>query len=389
MISNSTAIEKEPIGLRLSKIIDIRSYSMIIALVLISVFFNILTKGVFLDFRNISNLLRQMSIVTIVSTGIFFVILAGHIDLSVGSSLGMIGGFAAILLANYKVNAVVTVVILLVVGALIGLYQGILVAYLKVPAFIVTLGGYLIFRGILIGVTKGVSIQFVNESFSSISQSYLSKSLGFVLAIAVSILMVVLAVLDRRSRLKYKLKAPSWIETIIKLAGSIILIIGFTLALNSYEGIPTPVMIMLVLVVIFSIIANNTNYGRSMYAIGGNINAASYSGINVKKLTAISFAICGALSSVAGIVLVARLNAGTPSAGNMAELDAIAAAVIGGTSLSGGRGKVPGIIVGALIMASIDNGMSIMNMDSFWQYIVKGFILVYAVLIDGLTNKKS
>ena len=366
----------------LSRQFDVRNYVMIAALAAIWILFAVLTNGTFLLFRNISNLTRQMAIVGILGTGMVLVIITGNIDLSVGSVMGALGGIAAALHIWNGLNPILTILIVLAGGLLIGLLQGSVVSYLRVPAFIVTLGGLLAFRGVLLGVTRGISIAPFAAIYKYFGQGYMSKTAGWIMGAIGCIFYIALRISNRNSRTKYGFKIESLVVAALRIAFACALILAVVAILNSYLGIPVPVAIMIVIVLAFTFIAQNTVFGRSIYAMGGNLTATLYSGINVKRNLLIVFMLNGFLAAIAGVILSARLDAGTPTAGQNLELDAIAAAVIGGASMSGGSGRVAGAILGALFMASIDNGMSLMNMEAYWQYIVKGLILVTAVWFD-------
>ncbi len=375
-------------GVDLKKV-DLRNYVMFAALLVIWVMFSILTDGKFLLTRNISNLTRQMAIVGIMGVGMVLVIITGNIDLSVGSVMGALGGLAAALHIWNGVNPFMTILIVLLGGVIIGMIQGSIVSYLEVPAFIVTLGGLLIFRGVLLGITKGISIApFVNV-YKIFGQAYVDPSAVWVIVIVSCIIIFLLALNRRKSRIKYNFSVDKISVFMVKNLLFCLIIVGVAAILNNYKGLPVPVLIMIILVLVFTFVAEKTTFGRSIYAMGGNYEATMYSGIKVKRNLVIVFMLNGLMAAIAGIILSARLNAGTPSAGMNMELDAIAATVIGGTSMSGGSGKVAGAIVGAFFMASIDNGMSMMNVDAYWQYIVKGIILVTAVWFDIYSSKKS
>ena len=362
--------------------IDVRAFVMIGALIAIWALFAVMTDGSFLLVRNISNLMRQMSIVGILGAGMVLVIVSGNIDLSVGALLGALGGVAAALHIWNKVDPLLTMAIVMALGMAIGAAQGAIIAYLRVPAFIVTLGGMLLFRGVLLGVTKGISIAPFAASYRTLGQGYLPANVGWILGLAVCAGLVLLRVRNRLSRRKFGMRTQPIPAFLALIAVASAIILGVVALLNSYQGIPVPVALMLALVLVLSFLAAHTVFGRSIYAMGGNIQATLYSGINVRRNLTFVFMLNGLLAAIAGIVYSARLNAGTPTAGQNMELDAIAAAVIGGASMSGGSGKVAGAILGALFMASIDNGMSMMNMDAYWQYAVKGVILVSAVWFD-------
>ncbi|MBQ0138325.1 MAG: sugar ABC transporter permease [Kurthia sp.] len=367
---------------------DVQSYTLVIALVSIAVIFTALTGGEFLSSRNISNLFTQMSIIAILAIGMTLVIVAGHIDLSVGSIVGLTGGIAAMLQVWHGWSTPVVVVVAIACGALLGLWQGWWVAYRAVPAFIATLGGMLIFRGILIGLSNGSTIAGLDVSFKQIGNSYLPFIIGYII-VAIAILAIVyFTISNRKKRESMGLLVGSAAIDYSKAGLYSVIIFVITFLLNRYLGIPTPFLIVVFMALIFVFITTKTAFGRRVYAMGGNAEAASLSGINIKRNTLGVFVIMGALAGVAGVLLTARLNAGTVAAGDGYELDAIAACVIGGTSLVGGKGKILGALIGALIMASIDNGMSMMNIGAYWQYIVKGLILILAVWVDVIDKNK-
>ncbi|MER1987906.1 MAG: sugar ABC transporter permease [Solibacillus sp.] len=384
MTDNQT-VKKES---KLSFKFDLQSYTLILALIFIAIIFTIFTEGEFLSSRNLSNLFTQMSVIAVLAVGMTLIIVAGHIDLSVGSIVGVTGGIAAMLQVWYDWSTPAVVVTALVTGALIGLWQGWWVAYRAVPAFIVTLGGMLIFRGVLIGLSNGQTISSLNPSFKLIGNSYLPYIPGYLLAVIAVILMVFFTINARKKRKDMGLLLLPAVIDYGKVASYSIILLVITYMLNRYLGIPVPFLIVAIVALIFMFITNKTAFGRRIYAIGGNHEAAALSGINIKRNTLYVFVIMGALAGLAGVLLTARLNAATVSAGNSYELDAIAACVIGGTSLMGGKGKIVGAIIGALIMASIDNGMSMMNIGAYWQYIVKGLILILAVWVDIVSKNK-
>ncbi len=372
---------------RLSLKFDIRSYTMIIALAAIWIIFSILTEGQFLTPRNISNLSRQMSITAVLAIGMVMVIVATHIDLSVGAILGLTGGIAAVLQVWFHWDTPWAIAVALGLGALIGAWHGYWVAYQKVPAFIVTLAGYMAYRGILLGVLKGLTVAPMFPSFKIISSGYLDLAPGVGLTVISIVALIYGRFNARAAKVRYGFEVkPLLLELVLTVLYCGLIVAG-VFWLYQYEGIPFPVILVLILTLIFAFITNNTKFGRQVYAMGGNAEAARLSGINVRRRTMVVFVLAGLLSSVAGILTTARLNAATITAGQGAELDAIASCVIGGTSLMGGVGSIPGAILGALVMASLDNGMSMMNTEAFWQYITKGFILLLAVWVDIKTKK--
>jgi len=371
------------------KSINLRNYVMIGALLVVWIIFYYLTDGSFLLSRNISNLVRHMAVVGILGIGMVMVIITGNIDLSVGSVMGALGGLAAVLHVWNGVSPYTTIFIVLALGIVIGSLQGFIISYLKVPAFIVTLGGLLIFRGVQLGLTKGISIAPFADPFLVYGQAYIAPPIVWVIAIGACVALILLDFFKRQARLKYEFTVSSVRAFIVKNVSITVLILFVAFVLNSYRGLPMQVFVMIVLVVIFTFVTQKTTFGRSIYAMGGNYEASFYSGIKVKRNLVIVYAINGLMAGIAGIVITARLNAGTPTAGMNMELDAIASAVIGGASMSGGVGKIYGAVLGALFMASIDNGMSMMNIDAYWQFIVKGIILVFAVWFDIYSSKKS
>ena len=370
------------------KSVNLQVYIMLIAIAVIMAFFSVATDGAYLSARNISNLLRQTSITGILAIGMVFVIISAEIDLSVGSLMGLLGGFAAIADVWWCFPLPVTIIAAIALGLIFGIWNGWWVAYRKVPSFIVTLAGYLAFRGILIGLTNGTTVSPISGSMTVIGQGYLSDIAGFILGGIAVIGFVLWGNYQRRSRQQLQLEVSALSKDFTKYALFAVIVLGAIYLLNDYRGIPFPVLVLAVLAILGLFLSRKTSFGRHVYAIGGNIDAAKLSGINVEKTKLIIFAMNGVLVAIAGLILSARLGAGSPSAGQNAELDAIAACVIGGASLAGGVGSVFGVVIGALIIASLDNGMSMLDVPTFWQYIVKGAILLLAVWIDTSNKKK-
>ncbi|MDQ0189389.1 sugar ABC transporter permease [Alicyclobacillus cycloheptanicus] len=361
---------------------DIRAYTMVLALAGLWVLFSILTGGMFILPRNLSNLFEQSAETAVLAVGMTLVIVCAEIDLSVGSLCGLAGGIAAICQVSFHWNTFLSVLAGLAAGLVAGLWQGWWVAYRRVPSFIVTLGGMLIFRGILIGLTNGTSIAPLSQTFMSISQTYLSNMLGIILGAIAVVLYVLLTIQQRRRRIRLQFPVKPLTSEILVMSGVIILVAAFVFIMNLYSGIPMPVFILIVVAAIFTFIASRTRFGRHLYAIGGNREAARISGIPVKRRVLLVFALSGLLAGLTGVLLVARMGAGTADAGTNYELDAIAACVIGGSSLLGGIGTIPGSIIGALVMGSINNGMSILNAAPFWEYVVPGLVIIVAVWFD-------
>lgn len=370
------------------KSVNLQVFVMLAAIAIIMLFFTFTTEGAYLSARNISNLLRQTAITGILAVGMVFVIISAEIDLSVGSMMGLLGGIAAIFDVWLGWPLPLTIVVTLGLGLVLGAWNGWWVAYRKVPSFIVTLAGMLAFRGILIGITNGTTVSPTSNAMSQIGQSYLPNGLGFGIG-AIGLMLFVAWQWHRRShriRLGLPVAAPQ--GDVTRQSITAIIVLGAIYLLNDYRGVPTPVLILTALMLAGIFMATRTAFGRRIYAIGGNIDAARLSGVNVERTKLAVFAINGLMVAIAGLILSSRLGAGSPSAGNIAELDAIAACVIGGTSLAGGIGSVAGAVMGAFIMTSLDNGMSMLDVPTFWQYIVKGAILLLAVWMDSATKRR-
>ncbi|ACA32616.1 sugar ABC transporter permease [Histophilus somni] len=370
------------------KSINLQVYIMLIAIMVIMFFFSIATEGAYLSARNISNLLRQTAITGILAIGMVFVIISAEIDLSVGSLMGLLGGFAAISNVWWGWPLPLTILVTLLLGLLIGAWSGWWVAYQKVPSFIVTLAGMLAFRGILIGLTNGTTVSPISNDMTIIGQGYLSDTIGIILGSIIIFCFIAWGSYQRKARQNLNLPVAKMPKETVKYGMIAILILGAIYLLNDYRGMPIPVLILCGLAIIGTFISKKTAFGRHIYAIGGNIDAARLSGIAVEKVKLTIFALNGLLVAIAGLILSSRLGAGAPSAGQNAELDAIAACVIGGASLAGGIGSIFGVVIGAFIIALLDNGMSMLDVPTFWQYIVKGGILLLAVWIDTISKKK-
>ncbi|URL06503.1 sugar ABC transporter permease [Avibacterium sp. 21-595] len=370
------------------KSINLQVYIMLIAIIVIMAFFSFATDGAYLSARNISNLLRQTSITGILAIGMVFVIICAEIDLSVGSLMGLLGGFAAITNVWWDWPLSLTILTTILLGILFGAWNGWWVAYRKVPSFIVTLAGMLAFRGILIGLTNGTTVSPISTEMTMIGQGYLPDLAGFLIGTIAILGFISWGIYQRKARKHLHLAVPSNAQETLKYALFALAILGAIYLLNDYRGIPFPVLLLALLAVIGMFMARKTAFGRHIYAIGGNIDAARLSGISVEKVKLIIFSLNGFMVAIAGLILSARLGAGAPSAGQNAELDAIAACVIGGASLAGGIGSVYGVVIGAFIIVLLDNGMSMLDVPTFWQYIVKGGILLLAVWMDTMSKKK-
>lgn len=385
--------------------INLKTYTMVFTLLAIWILFGFLTNWSFFTPQNLSNLFRQMTIISFLAIGMVLVIVTGNIDLSVGSVTGFIGIIAALLQAEAfakllpamfpalspltiaLLSTILTVLLCLVAGGIIGFLQGAAVAYLGIPSFIVTLGGQLVFRGGLLGITQGKTIVPIEEPFKAISQGYLPNTVGLALVGAVIVAIFAFFLWNRRQRKTYGFSVKPLGVDLLKAGFFSAVVLAYVLIMNQYQGVQNPVLLMAIMALIFAYVTNNTRLGRYSYAIGGNKEAARLSGINIRANVFQVFIFMGVLCAVTGIVLTARVAAGTISGGVNYELSAIAACVIGGTSLMGGEGTIFGAIVGSLIMASLENGMSVMNMANSWQFIVRGLMLIFAVYVDVVSKK--
>lgn len=383
--------------------LDARLLGMLAALAIIWIGFHFLTGRLFLSPRNLWNLMVQSSVVGVMVGGMVLVIVARQIDLSVGSVLGFVGMVMAFIQAQVFPlevwwNFLATILVGLSLGALIGAFHGYLVAYLEVPSFIVTLGSLLAFRGGAWLVTSGRTIAPLDTTYQ-IFGGGIGGSIGatwsWITGLAAMVLIVWYLLSSRARRRKYGFAVrPLWGEFAV-IALNVGFVAGFVQLMNSYpypettipRGLPVPVLIMLGLGVLMSTVLRSTRFWRYVFAIGGNPEAARFSGIPVRRITMVVFIIMGVLAAVAGIVATARLNAGTNSAGELAELSVIAAAVIGGTSLSGGVGSIPGAMIGAVLMESLRNGMVLMDLPSAMQNVVQGAVLVLAVWLDVIYQR--
>ena len=367
----------------------LRAYTMIAALGLIWAYFHWATGWIFLTPRNLSNLMLQTSVTGILAVGMLMLIVAGQIDLSVGSVLGLAGGIAAIVLTSWGYGIVPAILAAIAVGVIIGVVQGGLTAYLNIPAFIVTLGGLLAWRGAVKGITSSETVPIADQTFKSFGQSYVAPNIGWILAVAAILAVLYITFRNIKTAKEYGENDTNSTKEILKSLLPIGAIVTFIYVMNSYAGVPIPVLILLAVALLGFFITNHTTFGRYLYAIGGNPDAARLSGINNKLNILKVFALLGALTGIASIIFTARVGSAAPDAGVLKELDAIAACVIGGASLMGGRGTIFGACLGALIMASLDNGMSLLNVRDFMQEIIKGSILVAAVGLDMAGKKQN
>ena len=370
----------------------LRAYTMLLALIGIWLFFQWATidqyhnYGLFLGATNFSKLLQQMAVTGVLAVGMLMVIVCGNIDLSVGAVVGLAGGIAALTQGWGLVPSLASAI---VVGLLIGAIQGTLVAYINIPAFIVTLGGLEAWRGVILRLTRGATIPVELPFFRSLGREFIRPRIGLALAIGGIAAIVWTNLRRKRARERHGLSAVSVGAIATRIAVPSLVIVAFIFLMNQGGGVPITVIFLLGVALAGAFLTANTTFGRYLYAIGGNPDAARLSGINLKRYILAAFCVMGALAGLASILHTARVGSGSPDAGSLMELDAIASCVIGGTSLMGGRGTVFGAVLGALILASLDNGMSLLNVESWAQYIVKGGVLVAAVGFDMFGRRKT
>ncbi|AIB16404.1 ABC transporter permease (plasmid) [Azospirillum argentinense] len=379
-----------------------REYGMLLSLVAIVLFFQYMTDGTLLQPLNLTNLVLQNSYIVIMALGMLLVIVAGHIDLSVGSVVALIGALAATLMVRLHLDFVTTTLLCLLAGAAIGAVQGFWVAYLRIPSFIVTLAGMLVFRGLCLILLAGQSVGPFPVEFQRLSSGFIPDFLALdalnlgkfhltslLLCAAVAAAMVAMntkARLRRQSVAIEQEPLPLFIAKNVALA-AVLIYVGQLLA--SYRGLPNVLIIMSVLIALYSFVTRNTTVGRRVYALGGNEKAAKLSGIDTRRLSFYTFVNMGVLAALAGLIFAARLNTATPKAGVSFELDVIAACFIGGASASGGVGRVTGAVIGAFIMGVMNNGMSILGIGIDWQQVIKGMVLLAAVTIDVYNKNKA
>ncbi len=385
-----------------SKITEfIKKYTMVIVLVLVVAFFAIETNGKLLMPQNITNIISQNAYVFILATGMLLCILTGgNIDLSVGSVVCFAGAVGAVVL-NKDVNLWAAVGIMLVIGLAVGAWQAFWIAYVHVPPFITTLAGMMVFRGLSNVILKGMTMSVTNEKFVSIfgggANCYIPDVLGgeginllcLVVGGIAAALYIFFTLNGRRTRKKKGYEVDSFSKTCVKVFVIAAVIVFFTIKLSQYKGIPTALIWVALVILIYTYITSKTTIGRHLYAIGGNETATKLSGINTKRVYFFAYTNMGLLAAVAGIMTIARLTSAQPTYGQNYEMDAIGACFIGGASAYGGTGTVPGVIVGAVLMGVINIGMSIMGVDANYQKVVKGLVLLAAVIFDVVSKKEK
>jgi len=375
---------------------NVREYAMYIALLVIFTVFGIFTKGLFLSPRNLTDLINQTGYVAVLAIGMTCILIVKHIDLSVGYVAGFMGAAAAMLLTR-GLPTFAVIPIVLVFGVAIGMYQGFLVSKIKVPAFVTTLAGMFIFRGLLSMVTASTGTIIVRDTtFRALSNGFIPDLFGeggihgltLLIGVAASILVVAMQFTSRRNMQRYDFKVVSAPIFIAKVAFFVVILMGVVWTLASYKGLPWTAVIVAAVLLIYNFILSKTRLGRSIYAIGGNTEAAELSGINVTRVTFMVFCSMSMMAALSGILYTSRMASATPTAGLGFELDAIASSYIGGVSVSGGVGKVTNTIIGALVIMSLTNGLNLMGVGIAYQYVIKGAIFIFAVAFDVLNRRK-
>ncbi len=379
----------------------IKENGMLIALVAVVVIFQILTKGIMLKPLNITNLIQQNGYILILAVGMLLVVIIGTVDLAVGSVSAFIGAVAGVAMVNKGLNPVLTIIIALVIGMIVGAIQGYWIAYKEIPGFVVTLAGQLIFRGLTMILLNGTTIAPFPTSFANLGSGfipplfYIGIGNGYLVGssilvgIILSIVLIWANIKKRKNLIKYNFNVESKNMFILKTIVTVIVINIATIVLASYKGIPNILVISGIIIAIYTFITNKTVFGRQVYAVGGNKKAAALSGVKVAKIQFLVFLNMGLMAAVAGLAYAARVNSAQPKAGVNFELDALAACYIGGASTSGGIGRVMGAVVGGLVMGVLNNGMSLLGIDSNWQYVIKGLVLLFAVVFDLYSKKKN
>lgn len=368
-------------------LVRIRPYMMVIALAVIWVFFGLVTQGTYLSARNMSLLLRQMSILGIAATGMVMMLIMAQIDLSVGATFALFAGITAILEAYHAWGTAPAILVALAGGVVLGAFHGWIISALNRPfaAFPITLGGMLAWRGLENLLSGGIVVSPINESHEFLGSGYLSMPLSFGILAVTCLAAIALTANSARTRQNWGQTTRSrWLAQNLALVAVFAAYMAYVI---SFKGMPVGVLIMLAIGVVFHFITRRTTFGRHLYAIGGNREAAQLSGINIRKTTFIAFVLMGLLYAIGGVIFVGRLGVAEPQMGTYLEMDAIAACVIGGAAMAGGEGTVLGALLGALVIGSLDNGMSVLAVSTFSRYVVKGIVLLLAVFADGAARR--
>ncbi|MDU7031798.1 sugar ABC transporter permease [uncultured Robinsoniella sp.] len=392
--------EKQGIGKEIVSLLraNIRDYMMYIALILIMGFFTFKTNGGFITARNLTNLINQAGYVAVLAIGMTIILILKHIDLSVGYVAGFCGAAAAIFMTRYQINEWAAILLVLVLGLAIGLYQGILVTKVGVPAFVTTLAGMFIFRGLLnLFLQESGTIIVPNAGFNALSNGFIPDLpfgteihlLTLLIGAVAVIIMIFTQLKSRKNKQQYNFPVISTPIFVFKLIFLSVIIMVIIYVLAKYSGLPWTAVIVGVVLLGYNYVLTKTRLGRYIYGIGGNEQAAELSGINVKRVTLFAFCSMSVLAALAGVLYTSRLQSATPTAGLGFEMDAIASSYIGGVAVSGGVGRVTNTMIGALVIMSLTNGMNLMGVDISYQYVVKGIIFITAVAFDVRTRAKG
>ncbi|AQS88619.1 xylose ABC transporter permease [Neoasaia chiangmaiensis NBRC 101099] len=376
---------------------NLRSYGMFLSLIAIMAFFQIVTHGTLLRPLNLTNLVLQNSYIVVMALGMLLVIVSGHIDLSIGSAAGFIGAVAAVAMVTYHLNFVEATIVCLLIGGAIGAAQGYWIAYFKIPSFIVTLAGMLVFKGLALALLGGQSLGPFSPTFRQLSSGFIPEFLphsaqyyptSLALATLVAATLVFTGYRRRHNQWRNDMEVEPLPLFIAKNAAIFGIMVYLAFLMSSYRGLPNVLIIMAVLIALYGFVTERTTIGRQIYAVGGNARAAKLSGVKTERLTFLTFVNMGVLAALGGLVFAARLNTASPKAGQGFELDVIAACFIGGASAYGGVGKVSGAVIGALIMGVMNNGMSILGIGIDYQQVLKGLVLLGAVCIDVYNQRR-
>lgn len=397
-MSADTTLKPTPKALPRKSPINLRQYGLLAALVIIVALFQVLTNGRLLMPGNVNNLIQQNAYVLILAIGMVIVIIAGHIDLSVGSVVAMVGAVTAIAMNNWGLPWWAAVILGLLLGAVVGAWQGFWIAFVEIPAFIVTLAGMLLFRGLTLVLLTGGTISGLPAPFTAIGAGWLPPAFGEVarrdsltllIGIVASAALVLQLIRTRKTLQRLDLPREPVTSFGIKAAGAVIGIMALAWLLAGYNGTPIILIILAALILVYTFVLNRTVFGRHIYAMGGNLFAAEMSGVKTKWVNFLIFVNIGVLSGLAGVVSTARAGGAVASAGQNYELDAIAAVFIGGAAVQGGIGTIIGAVIGGLVMGVLNMGLSILSVDAAWQMAIKGLVLLLAVAFDIFNKRRS
>ncbi len=376
---------------------NLREYGMLLSLVAIMAFFAYMTGGASLRPLNLTNLILQNSYIVVMALGMLMVIVSGHIDLSVGSVAGFVGAISGIMIVQWGMNPLVAALLCLAAGAAVGAWQGYWIAYFKVPSFIVTLAGMLVFRGLTLVLLGGQRIGPFPPTFQQLSSGFIPdpfageglRVLSVVIGVGLALALVWMNMRNRQRRVAHGIEDEPTGFFYVKNLAILLAISWVAWQISSYRGLPNVLVILLALILLYAFATTRTTIGRQIYAVGGNEKAAKLSGVPTERLTFFTFVNMGVLAALAGLIFTARLNSATPQAGAGFELDVIAACFIGGASAYGGVGRVTGAVIGAMIMGVMNNGMSILGLGIDWQQVIKGLVLLGAVCIDVYNQRRQ